>query len=399
MTRTVSELRPSPRILMGPGPSDVHPRVLRAMATPLVGHLDPEFLSLMNETQELLRYVFQTQNPLTFAVSGTGSAGMETCVVNLIEPGDRMIVCVNGVFGQRMVDVARRSGAEVTVLERPWGDVFPLDQIREALRQVRPKVLGIVHAETSTGACQPMDGLGALCHEFDTLLLVDTVTSLGGIPVEVDRWQADAVYSGTQKCLSAPPGLAPVTFSPRAVEVIHRRRQPVQSWYLDVSMVERYWGQERFYHHTAPITMIYSLHEALRLVQEEGLENRFARHQLHHRALKAGLTALGIRYAAVEGHQLPQLNAVWIPAGADDVATRKMLLERFGIEIGGGLGEFKGRVWRIGLMGYSCRANNVLLFLAALEQCLLAQGVRITEGAAVAAANRVYLESAPSSSR
>jgi alanine-glyoxylate transaminase/serine-glyoxylate transaminase/serine-pyruvate transaminase len=399
MTRTVSELRPSPRILMGPGPSDVHPRVLRAMATPLVGHLDPEFLSLMNETQELLRYVFQTQNQLTFAVSGTGSAGMETCVVNLIEPGDRMIVCVNGVFGQRMVDVARRAGAEVTVLERPWGDVFPLDQIREALRQVRPKVLGIVHAETSTGACQPMEGLGALCHEFDTLLLVDTVTSLGGIPVEVDRWQADAVYSGTQKCLSAPPGLAPVTFSPRAVEVIHRRRQPVQSWYLDVSMVERYWGQERFYHHTAPITMIYSLHEALRLVQEEGLENRFARHQLHHRALKAGLTALGIRYAAVEGHQLPQLNAVWIPAGADDVATRKMLLERFGIEIGGGLGEFKGRVWRIGLMGYSCRANNVLLFLAALEQCLLAQGVRITEGAAVAAANRVYLESAPSSSR
>jgi alanine-glyoxylate transaminase/serine-glyoxylate transaminase/serine-pyruvate transaminase len=375
------------------------PVCLRAMATPLVGHLDPEFLSLMNETQELLRYVFQTQNPLTFAVSGTGSAGMETCVVNLIEPGDRMIVCVNGVFGQRMVDVARRAGAEVTVLERPWGDVFPLDQIREALRQVRPKVLGIVHAETSTGACQPMEGLGALCHEFDTLLLVDTVTSLGGIPVEVDRWQADAVYSGTQKCLSAPPGLAPVTFSPRAVEVIHRRRQPVQSWYLDVSMVERYWGQERFYHHTAPITMIYSLHEALRLVQEEGLENRFARHQLHHRALKAGLTALGIRYAAVEGHQLPQLNAVWIPAGADDVATRKMLLERFGIEIGGGLGEFKGRVWRIGLMGYSCRANNVLLFLAALEQCLLAQGVRITEGAAVAAANRVYLESAPSSSR
>ena len=399
MTRTVSELCPSSRILMGPGPSDVHPRVLRAMATPLVGHLDPEFLSLMNETQELLRYVFQTQNPLTFAVSGTGSAGMETCVVNLIEPGDRMIVCVNGVFGQRMVDVARRAGAEVTVLERPWGDVFPLDQIREALRQVRPKVLGIVHAETSTGACQPMDGLGALCHEFDTLLLVDTVTSLGGIPVEVDRWQADAVYSGTQKCLSAPPGLAPVTFSTRAVEAIHRRRHPVQSWYLDVSMVERYWGQERFYHHTAPITMIYSLYEALRLVQEEGLENRFARHQLHHRALKAGLTALGIRYAAVEGHQLPQLNAVWIPAGADDVATRKMLLERFGIEIGSGLGEFKGRVWRIGLMGYSCRANNVLLFLAALEQCLLAQGLRITEGAAVAAANRVYLESASSSSR
>ncbi|GBD37313.1 Purine catabolism protein PucG [bacterium HR36] len=392
MSKLLAELNPSPRILMGPGPSDVHPRVLRAMATPLLGHLDPEFLGIMNETQALLRWVFQTQNTLTFAVSGTGSAGMETCVVNLIEPGDRMVVCVHGVFGQRMVDVAQRAGAEVTVLERSWGDVFPLEMIRETLRKVRPKVLGIVHAETSTGACQPMEGLGELCHEYDTLLLVDTVTSLAGIPVEVDRWQADAVYSGTQKCLSAPPGLAPVTFSPRAVEVIHHRKTKVQSWYLDVTMVERYWGQERFYHHTAPITMIYALREALRLVQEEGLEARFARHRLHHSALRAGLAALGIRYAAVEGHQLPQLNAVWIPPGADDLATRRMLLERFGIEIGGGLGDFKGKVWRIGLMGYSCRANNVLLFLAALEQCLLAQGVRIPEGAAVAAANQVYRE-------
>ncbi|MCS7168548.1 MAG: alanine--glyoxylate aminotransferase family protein [Gemmatales bacterium] len=392
MNQLAGELNPSSRILMGPGPSDVHPRVLRAMATPLVGHLDPEFLTIMNETQALLRYVFQTQNSLTFPVSGTGSAGMETCVVNLIEPGDRMVVCVNGVFGQRMVDVAQRAGAEVTVLERPWGDVFPLDLIRDTLRKVRPKVLGIVHAETSTGACQPMDGLGELCHEFDTLLLVDTVTSLGGIPVEVDRWQADAVYSGTQKCLSAPPGLAPVTFSSRAVETIQRRKTKVQSWYLDVTMVQRYWGQERFYHHTAPITMIYALREALRLVQEEGLERRFARHRLHHQALKAGLSALGIRYAAVEGHQLPQLNAVWIPAGADDLTTRRMLLEQFGIEIGGGLGDFKGKVWRIGLMGYSCRANNVLLFLSALEQCLLRQGLKIPEGASIAAANQVYCQ-------
>ncbi|MDW8222672.1 MAG: alanine--glyoxylate aminotransferase family protein [Gemmatales bacterium] len=392
MNQVLGELNPSPRILMGPGPSDVHPRVLRAMATPLVGHLDPEFLALMNETQALLRYVFQTQNPLTFAVSGTGSAGMETCVVNLVEPGDRMVVCVNGVFGQRMLDVAQRAGAEVTVLERPWGDIFPLDLIRETLKKVRPKVLGIVHAETSTGACQPMDGLGALCHEYDTLLLVDTVTSLGGIPVEVDHWQADAVYSGTQKCLSAPPGLAPVTFSPRAVEAIQRRKTKVQSWYLDVTMVQRYWGQERFYHHTAPITMIYALREALRLVQEEGLEQRFARHRLHHSALKAGLAALGIRYAAVEGYQLPQLNAVWIPPGADDVTTRRTLLDRFGIEIGGGLGDFKGKVWRIGLMGYSCRANNVLLFLAALEQSLILQGLKIPEGASLAAANRVYAQ-------
>ncbi|MCS7160784.1 MAG: alanine--glyoxylate aminotransferase family protein [Gemmatales bacterium] len=392
MNQVLGELNPSPRILMGPGPSDVHPRVLRAMATPLVGHLDPEFLALMNETQALLRYVFQTQNSLTFAVSGTGSAGMETCVVNLVEPGDRMVVCVNGVFGQRMLDVAQRAGAEVTVLERPWGDIFPLDLIRETLKKVRPKVLGIVHAETSTGACQPMDGLGALCHEYDTLLLVDTVTSLGGTPVEVDHWQADAVYSGTQKCLSAPPGLAPVTFSPRAVEAIQRRKTKVQSWYLDVTMVQRYWGQERFYHHTAPITMIYALREALRLVQEEGLEQRFARHRLHHSALKAGLAALGIRYAAVEGYQLPQLNAVWIPPGADDVTTRRTLLDRFGIEIGGGLGDFKGKVWRIGLMGYSCRANNVLLFLAALEQSLILQGLKIPEGASLAAANRVYAQ-------
>lgn len=390
MSGVIAELNPSPRILLGPGPSDVPPRVLRAMATPLVGHLDPEFLGIMNETQTLLRYVFQTQNALTFAVSGTGSAGMETCVVNLIEPGDRMVVCVNGVFGQRMVDVAQRAGAKVTVLERPWGDVFPLEMIREVLKRVRPKVLGIVHAETSTGACQPMEGLGELCHEYDTLLLVDTVTSLGGIPVEVDRWQADAVYSGTQKCLSAPPGLAPVTFSARAVDAIHRRQTKVQSWYLDVTMVERYWGQERFYHHTAPITMIYALREALRIVQEEGLAKRFARHRLHHAALKAGLTALGIRYAAREGHQLPQLNAVWIPEGADDLTTRRMLLDRFGIEIGGGLGDFKGKVWRIGLMGYSCRANNVLQFLAALEQCLLAQGLKIPEGASLAAANRIY---------
>jgi alanine-glyoxylate transaminase/serine-glyoxylate transaminase/serine-pyruvate transaminase len=376
---------------MGPGPSDVHPRVLTAMATPLVGHLDPEFLQIMNETQEMLRQVFRTANRLTFPVSGTGSAGMETAVVNLVEPGDRMVVCVNGVFGQRMTDVAGRAGAAVTTIERPWGEVFDLNQIREVLQKVRPKVLGIVHAETSTGAWQPVAELGKLCHEFDALLLLDTVTSLGGVPVEIDAWDVDAVYSGTQKCLSCPPGLAPVSFSGRAVEAINRRKSKVQSWYLDMTMVQRYWGEERFYHHTAPITMIYALREALRLVLEEGLEARWARHQRNHQALKAGLAALGIGYAAAEGHQLPQLNAVRIPAGADDLATRKRLLTEFGIEIGGGLGEFKGKAWRVGLMGYSCRPNNVLLFLAALEQCLAAQGVKLTPGAAVAAANRVYV--------
>jgi alanine-glyoxylate transaminase/serine-glyoxylate transaminase/serine-pyruvate transaminase len=384
------QLSPSPRVLLGPGPSDVHPRVLTAMATPLVGHLDPEFLVIMNESQDMLRQVFRTRNHLTFPVSGTGSAGMETCVVNLVEPGDKMVVCVNGVFGQRMTDVAQRAGAAVTTVERPWGEVFDLNQLSDVLKKVRPKVLGIVHAETSTGAWQPLEGLGQLCHEHDTLLLIDTVTSLGGVPVETDAWEVDAVYSGTQKCLSCPPGMAPVSFSPRAVEAINRRKTKVQSWYLDMTMVQRYWGEERFYHHTAPITMVYALREALRLVLEEGLDARFARHKRNHLALKAGLAALGITYATAEGHQLPQLNLILIPAGADDLATRKRLLSEFGIEIGGGLGDFKGKVWRVGLMGHASRPSNVLLFLAALEQCLVAQKVKVTAGAGIAAANRVY---------
>lgn len=391
----VGQLNPSPRILLGPGPSDVHPRVLNAMATPLAGHLDPQFLVIMNETQDMLRRLFRTQNTLTFPVSGTGSAGMETCVVNLIEPGDKMVVCVNGVFGQRMTDVAERAGAAVTTLERPWGEVFDLGQIRDVLKKVRPKVLGIVHAETSTGAWQPLPGLGALCHEFDTLLLVDTVTSLGGVAVLTDAWEIDAVYSGTQKCLSCPPGLSPVSFSPRAVEVMNRRKTKVQSWYLDMTMVQRYWASERFYHHTAPISMIYALREALRLIMEEGLEARWARHMRNHQALKAGLAALKITYASAEGHQLPTLNAVRIPSGVDDAACRKRLLEEFGIEIGGGLGEFKGKAWRIGLMGYSSRANNVLLLLAALEQCLAAQGIAFRPGASVAAANDIFHQTTP----
>jgi alanine-glyoxylate transaminase/serine-glyoxylate transaminase/serine-pyruvate transaminase len=384
------QLTPSPRLLLGPGPSDAHPRVLAAMATPLLGHLDPEFLAIMGETQDMLRRVFQTKNVLTFPVSGTGMAGMETCVVNLIEPGDRMVVCVNGVFGQRMTDVAQRAGAAVTKIERPMGEVFDFGQIRDVLAKVRPKVLGIVHAETSTGAGQPIEGLGALCHEFDASLLLDTVTSLGGVPVAIDEWGVDAVYSGTQKCLSCPPGLAPVSFSPRAVDAINRRKTKVQSWYLDLGMVQRYWGEERFYHHTAPISMIYALREALRLVLEEGLEARWARHLRNHRALKAGLAGLGIGLATAEGHQLPQLNAVRIPAGADDVKTRKYLLDEFGIEIGGALGDWKGKVWRVGLMGHNSRPNVVLLFLASLEQSLLAQGVNFTPGAGVAAANRAY---------
>ncbi len=384
-------LNPPTRLLMGPGPSDAHPRVLRAMAAPLLGHLDPAFLQIMAETQEMLRQAFRTKNPITFPVSATGMAGMEACVVNLVEPGDKMVVCVNGFFGQRMTDVAGRAGAAVTVLEQAWGDVFDLNRIRETLQKVRPKVLGIVHAETSTGAWQPLEGLGALCREFDTLLIADTVTSLGCVPLEVDAWGLDAVYSCSQKGLSCPPGLSPVTFGPRALEAIRRRKTKVQSWYLDVSMIQHYWDQEHSYHHTAPISMIYALREGLCLVQEEGLEARWARHLRNQRALKAGLTALGLQYTAVEGRQLPQLHAVRIPAGVDDGAVRKRLLTEFGIEIGGGLGDLKGKAWRIGLMGHNSRPNCVLLFLAALEQCLIGQGAKVAPGAGVAAANAAYV--------
>jgi alanine-glyoxylate transaminase/serine-glyoxylate transaminase/serine-pyruvate transaminase len=361
------------------------------MATPLLGHLDPRFLDIMNHVQTMLRAVFQTKNAVTFPVSATGMAGMETCFVNLVEPGDRVVICAAGFFGQRMVEIANRAGAQVTVLERPWGEVFDFQQIRETLQKVRPKLLAIVQAETSTGAWQPLEGLGKLCHEFDTLLLVDAVTALGCIPLALDAWEIDAVYSCSQKGLSCPPGLSPVSFSPRGVEVFSNRKTKVQSWYFDVNLVEHYWDSDRFYHHTGPITMIYALYEGLRLVLEEGLEARFARHRRNHEALKAGLEALGLSYVANPKHQLPQLNVVRMPAGCDDLAARKQLLAEFGIEIGSGLGEFKGKAWRIGLMGTNSRPDVVLIFLAALEQCLASQGVKVQPGAGVAAANRVYL--------
>lgn len=366
----VAQLSVPPRVLMGPGPSDVEARVLAAMGMPLVGHLDPAFISIMNETQGMLRYVFQTQNKLTLPVSGTGSAGMETCVVNLIEPGDRMLVCINGVFGQRMADVAGRSGAQVSMIERKWGEVFDAAEIEAAVKKHRPKVVGIVHAETSTGAWQPLEALGKICHENGALLLADCVTSLGGVAVKVDEWGIDAAYSGTQKCLSCPPGLSPVTLGTRAMEAIKARKTKVRSWYLDLSMVERYWGDERFYHHTAPISMNYGLREALKIVCEEGLERRWERHLSCHRMLKGGLEGTGLKYLAAEGHRLPQLNAVRIPDGVDDLAVRRRLLSEFGIEIGGGLGEFKGKAWRIGLMGHTARVANVELVLAALRKCL-----------------------------
>jgi alanine-glyoxylate transaminase/serine-glyoxylate transaminase/serine-pyruvate transaminase len=355
-----------------------------------VGHLDPYYLKIMDETQQMLRQVFQTKNQLTMAVSATGSAGMESVVVNLIEPGDSMVVGVNGVFGARMVDVAERAGAVVTKVEKPWGQVFEPNEIKEAIAKAKPKAVGIVMAETSTGAAQPIPEISDVVRNSGAMFLVDTVTALGGMPVKVDEWGIDAIYSGTQKCLSCPPGLAPVSFSSRAVETIMGRKKKVQSWYLDMSMLASYWGKDRVYHHTAPINMSYALHEALRLVLDEGLEACFARHTLNHLALKAGLAALGIKYAAQEGHQLPMLNAIHIPEGIDDVTVRKALLERYGIEIGGGLGAFKGKVWRIGLMGYGSRKNNVLLLLSAMEQLLNEQGLKFEHGSSIAAANEVY---------
>jgi len=375
------ELNPPSRVLMGPGPSDVHPRVLKAMATPLVGHLDPSFLQIMNETMELMRTVFETKNELTLAMSGTGSSGMETVFVNLIEPGDKVIIGINGLFGERMVDVAERCGAEVIRVEAPWGEIIKPEQIEQALKNhANVKAVAVVHAETSTGALQPLSEISQLAHAHDALLIVDAVTSLGGVKVGIDENEVDACYSGTQKCLSAPPGLSPVTFSKRAGEAMARRTSKVQSWYLDLSMIQNYWGQERFYHHTAPISMNYALREALRLVVEEGLTETWDRHWKLGRALQSGLEAMGLTLHVAADHRLPQLTSVCIPDGVEDMIVRKQLLEQFGIEIGGGLGALKGKVWRVGLMGYSCQPRNVLLFLAALEQVLLEQGVKVREG-------------------
>lgn len=390
MDAVAEPLNPPIRLLLGPGPSPIHPRVLQALGASTVGHLDPYYLTLMNEMQAMLRRLFRTKNEMTLAISGTGSAGMETTVVNLIEPGDSIVVGVNGVFGARMADVAGRAGAQVIKLEKPWGEVFSPADLKDALAKFKPKVVGIVMAETSTGAWQPIPEIAELVHNAGALLLVDAVTSLGGVPVEVDQWGIDAIYSGTQKCLSCPPGLAPVSFGERAMKVIQHRARKVQSWYLDVSMLAQYWGNERVYHHTAPINMTYGLHEALRLVLAEGLESCFARHLLNHRALKAGAAALGIRYTAAEGHQLPMLNALAVPEGIDEGRVRSELLNRFNIEIGAGLGAFKGKVWRVGLMGHGSRATNVYAFLAALEQLLAEQNYKFEHGAGLAAASEVY---------
>jgi len=389
MTVEFPELDLPSRVLMGPGPSDVSARVLRAMATPTVGHLDPEYLRIMDDTRTMLQHVFRTRNALTVAMPGTGSAGMETCVANLIEPGDEMIVCVNGVFGTRMVDVAERCGAVVHPVDAPWGEIIEAEAIRDALADhPATKVVGIVHAETSTGAHQPLEEISRLVHGAGSLLLVDAVTSLGGVELDVDGWAIDACYSGTQKCLSCPPGLSPVTISPAAAERIQARGSKVQSWYLDLTMISKYWGENRVYHHTAPINMSYALYEALRVVIEEGLGPRLARHQLNHRALRAGLEAMGLSY--IPKHSLPNLNAIHVPPEADDTEVRRRLLSEYGIEIGAGLGPFKGRAWRIGIMGSSCTRRHVVLVLGALESILSDMGVSLPRGEALAAANAAY---------
>ncbi len=357
---------------MGPGPSDVPPRVLQALGRPTIGHLDPSFLALMDEIRDRLRQVFATSNEMTLAVSGTGSAGMETVFVNLVEPGDKVLVGRCGVFGGRMADVAARCGAEVVTVDAPWGQPIEPRQLIQAIEQHRPRVVALVHAETSTGAHQPVAGLGDAIHEAGGLFVLDCVTSLGGMPVELDAWGVDAAYSGSQKCLSCPPGLSPVSLSPAAVARLDARKHKVQSWYLDLSLVRQYWGGERAYHHTAPINMLYGLHEALALVLEEGLPTRFERHRAMHELLRDGLARLGIEYVNAPEHRLPMLNAVRVPTGVDDALTRRRLLDDYGIEIGGGLGEFRGKAWRIGLMGQTAVRRNVSLLLAALTDLVRA---------------------------
>jgi alanine-glyoxylate transaminase/serine-glyoxylate transaminase/serine-pyruvate transaminase len=378
--------------LLGPGPSEVPARVLSALAAPTLGHLDPEYLRIMDETRGLLQQVFRTANQLTLAVPGTGSAGMEACVANLLEPGDEAIVCVAGVFGARMADVAERYGATVHLVSAEWGETIAPAAVAAAMvAHPRAKVVGIVHAETSTGAHQPLEEISRIVHEAGALFLVDAVTSLGGHELRVDDWRIDACYSGTQKCLSCPPGLAPVTFSAASLAAMDRRKTKCRSWYLDMSLIRNYWSADRAYHHTAPVNMTYALREALRAVLEEGLEARIARHHRNHLALRAGLEAIGLFY--IPKASLASLNAVFVPAGVDDGRVRARLLGEFGIEIGGGLGPFKGKAWRIGLMGASSTRRNVTLLLGALETLLRDAGGRLSPGAGIEAAAASYAAS------
>ncbi|NVB42484.1 alanine--glyoxylate aminotransferase family protein [Pseudenhygromyxa sp. WMMC2535] len=378
---------------MGPGPSDVHPRVLAAMARPTVGHLDPAFVGLMDEVKQLLQYAMRTQNQLTFPISAPGSAGMEACLVNLVEPGDGVVVCRNGVFGGRMRSIVERCGGRVIPVDDAWGAPVDPGKVEDALKaNPDAKLVAFVHAETSTGALSDAKALAELAHAHGCLVVVDAVTSLGGVPLEVDAWGLDAVYSGSQKCLSCAPGLSPVSFSQRVIERVQARSTPVQSWFLDLGLVMGYWGggAKRAYHHTAPVNAIYGLHEALRMLAEEGLEAAWARHRHHHQALAAGLEAIGLPLRVAAEHRLPQLNVVELPEGFDEAAARRRLLADYGLEVGGGLGDLAGKVWRIGLMGSACSRRNVLACLAAVDDVMRGALDGAGQGRGVAAALATY---------
>jgi len=386
-----AELNVPSRNLLGPGPSNVHPRVYRAMMAPVIGYLDPAFLQLLDDTQRPLRSLFRTENDMTIAISGTGTAGMEAAIYNVVEPGDTVIVCFNGFFGDRMAQMIRRCGAEVVLVEQEWGRIIEPEQVEAALKaNPGAKKVTIVHGETSTGILQPLEEISRIVHEHDALLLVDAVTSLSGCDLRIDDWGVDVCFSGTQKCLSAPPGMAPLTLSPQAMEVVANRKEPSRSWYVDVSLLRNYWGasQARVYHHTPPMTMLYALREALRIALEEGLEARIQRHRRNAEALQAGLEAMGLTLHAQEGYRLPPLTTVRVPEGIDEMTVRRGLLQEHNIEVGGGIGALQGQVWRIGLMGFGSTVQNVLALLYALETELARLGFRAEKGAGVAAAAR-----------
>ena len=392
--KRISSFHPPQRTLMGPGPTEIHPRVLTTMSQPAIGYLDPVFVEMMEELKSLLRYVYQTKNPLTFPISGPGSVGMEVCFVNLVAPGDKVVVCVNGVFGGRMLENVIRCGGVPVVVEDKWGEPVDPQKLEDALKKNRDvKVVAFVHAETSTGAQSDAKRLTEIAHRHGALVIVDAVTSLGGTPVRVDEWGIDAIYSASQKCLSCTPGLSPVSFSERVVDYVKRRKDRIHSWFMDMNLLLGYWGETtRTYHHTAPTNALFALHEALLLIREEGLENGWARHQRHHAALKAGLEAMGLEFLVKEAHQLPQMNAVLCPEGVDEAQVRTTLLGEFGIEIGAGLGPLKGKIWRFGLMGYSCRPDNVMLCLSALGSVLEDMGMPVHVGDAEAAAHAAYAQ-------